>query len=92
MSLKGKVILCHREAKASARVLRMHALAQGMKVAIGARSIESIPSNENVLAIRSDVKISWMKKMLFKPFSIHGDDSDVLIANAGVGHLHPLIR
>ncbi len=90
MSLKGKVIYVTGGSKGIGKGIADACLAQGMKVAIGARSIESIPSNENVLAIRSDVKNKLDEENAIQTILDTWGRLDVLIANAGVGHFAPI--
>ncbi len=97
MSLSNKVAYITGGSKGIGFGVAEKLLAQGMKVAISGRDIETVVkaanklgSPENVLAIASDVTRPKDEAAAVKATLEQWGQLDVVLANAGVGHFAPI--
>lgn len=97
MDIKGKVAYITGGSKGIGLGVAKSLLAQGMKVAISGRTLEtvqeaaiSIGNEENILALQSDVTLLDNEEDAVSKILQKWDRLDVVLANAGVGHFAPI--
>ncbi len=97
MNLKNKVAYITGGSKGIGYGVAEKLVAEGLKVAISGRTLETVEkavqrlgNEENVLALQSDVTKHGDEEAAIQKILDHWGQLDVVLANAGVGHFAPV--